>query len=184
MIVIGITGTLGAGKSTIVEHLKKKSFKHFSARAYIEEEIVRRGVPVNRDSMTIVANELRAKHGSDFIVRELYKKAEASKHNAVIESIRTAGEARYLKGRGKFVFFAVDADIRQRYQRVSARKSVADGITYEKFVADEEREMRSDDPTKQNIAACIRLADYTFINNTTKEDLWREVDAALVKCVP
>ena len=33
-IIIGITGTLGAGKGTVVEYLKKKSFKHYSVRSF------------------------------------------------------------------------------------------------------------------------------------------------------
>ena len=61
MITIGITGTLGAGKGTIVDYLvKSRGFEHYSVRAFITEEIKRRGLPVNRDSMTQVGNDLRA----------------------------------------------------------------------------------------------------------------------------
>ena len=181
MTIIGVTGTIGAGKGTIVEYLKKKGFKHFSAGEYLEREIKKRDLPVNRDNMTSVANELRSKHGSDFIARELYKQALAAEHNAVIESIRTAGEARYLKGRGKFALFAIDADVKKRYQWTVARKTATDAIKLDKFLADDEREMHSDDPTKQNIAACMKLADYKFENKGTKEDLWLQVDEALAK---
>ena len=52
MIIIGITGTLGAGKGTIVDYLvKNKGYHHYSVRAYLTEEIKRRNLPVNRDSM-------------------------------------------------------------------------------------------------------------------------------------
>lgn len=38
MHIIGITGTLGAGKGTIVEYLKdKKGFAHFSVREFLKE---------------------------------------------------------------------------------------------------------------------------------------------------
>jgi len=41
MIVIGITGEIGAGKRTVVEHLKiTKNFLHFSARTLITEEVL------------------------------------------------------------------------------------------------------------------------------------------------
>lgn len=39
MIIIGITGTLGAGKGTVVEYLKTKGFKHFSVREFLTQEI-------------------------------------------------------------------------------------------------------------------------------------------------
>ena len=43
MIVIGITGTLGAGKGTIVDYLvKNKGFNHFSVRSFIAQEIQNR----------------------------------------------------------------------------------------------------------------------------------------------
>ncbi|MBQ4206222.1 MAG: AAA family ATPase, partial [Bacteroidales bacterium] len=61
MNIIGITGTLGAGKGTIVEYLiEKKGYVHYSVRAFLAEEIKRRGMEVNRDTLTMVANELRA----------------------------------------------------------------------------------------------------------------------------
>ena len=54
MIIIGITGTLGAGKGTIVDYLiKTKGFTHYSVRAFITKEIEKRKLPVNRDSMVI-----------------------------------------------------------------------------------------------------------------------------------
>ena len=93
MQVIGITGTLGAGKGTIVEYLvKNKGFSHFSARAFVTEEIIRRGMPVNRDSMVVVANDLRRRNSPSFIIDSLYEKAILAGTDSVIESIRTPGE--------------------------------------------------------------------------------------------
>ncbi|MDR0438308.1 MAG: AAA family ATPase, partial [Bacteroidales bacterium] len=51
-MIIGITGTIGAGKGTIVDYLvSQKGFLHFSVRDFLSEEIERRGLPVNRDTM-------------------------------------------------------------------------------------------------------------------------------------
>lgn len=38
-MIIGITGTNGAGKGTVVEYLAKKEWNHFSAGEFITEEI-------------------------------------------------------------------------------------------------------------------------------------------------
>ena len=79
MITIGITGTLGAGKGTIVDYLQKaKGFAHYSVRAFLIDEIKRRGLEVNRDSMTLVGNDLRAQHSPSWIVEQLYHQAQAS----------------------------------------------------------------------------------------------------------
>ncbi len=184
MIIIGITGTLGAGKGTVVDYLKQHhGFAHFSARDFIVQEIVRRGLPVNRDTMTEVANSLRAEHHSGYIIEQLAKEAQSGKAHAVIESVRTAGEIDILRAYADFYLFAVDAEPHARYERIKARKTVTDFISYEKFIADEEREMQSDDPNKQNLKYCIGHADFVLRNDGSVEELWREVDGIVGKLV-
>ncbi len=85
MIIIGITGTLGAGKGTIVDYLvSRRGFLHFSVRDFIKDEIIRRGMPVDRDSMVVVANSLRAANSPSFIVDQLYEQAAKTGQNCVI----------------------------------------------------------------------------------------------------
>lgn len=85
MITIGITGTLGAGKGTIVDYLKERhNFVHYSARAFLIEEIERRGLPVDRDSMTLVGNDLRAQHSPSYIVEQLYERAQQRDRKSVV----------------------------------------------------------------------------------------------------
>lgn len=182
MIIIGITGTLGAGKGTIADFLvKKRGFSHYSVREFLIREIEKRELPVNRPSMTIVGNDLRTRYGSGYIAEELYKEAVASGKNCIIESIRTEGEIIVLKKHKNFYLFAVDADQRTRYQRVVARQSETDQISYEEFGANEKREFASDDPSKQNLSRCITLADYVFHNDGTREELEKQVNAVLEK---
>ena len=118
MIIIGITGTLGAGKGTIVDYLiKEKGFVHYSVRAFIAEEITKRGQEVNRDTLTAMGNELRATHTPSYITDQLFERAKAEGKNAVIESVRTPGEIASLRQKGQFYLFAVDANQRIRYDR-------------------------------------------------------------------
>ena len=124
MITIGITGTLGAGKGTIVDYLQKeKGFSHYSVRAFLIDEIKARGMEVNRDSMTLVGNDLRAQHSPSWIIEQLYQQAQASGKNCIIESIRTPGEVDALRSKPNFYLFAVDADPRVRYDRAVLRGS-------------------------------------------------------------
>jgi len=172
MLIIGITGTLGAGKGTIVDFLvNEKGFTHFSVRGFITEEIIRQGLQVNRDSMVLVANGLRASHSPSWLVDQLYEKAAGTGRNCVIESIRTPGEIESLRGKGNFVLFAVDADPQLRYNRIVMRNSETDRISYQTFIENEEREMASTDPNKQNIGKCIGQADFIFYNNHSLNDL-------------
>lgn len=182
MITIGITGTLGAGKGTIVDYLiNNKNFAHYSVRAFITEEIKRRGLPVDRDSMTLVGNDLRKCNSPSYIVEQLYQQAQSSGKNCIIESVRTTGEVEALRGKANFYLFAVDADPKVRYERVVLRGSETDHISYETFLANEQREMNSDDPNKQNLRACIKQADYRFDNNGDIASLNEQVEKVLAE---
>ncbi len=183
-IIIGITGTIGAGKGTIVDYLiKSKGFIHFSAREdVINKEIEKRELPITRDNMVLVANDLRKNYGPSYVAEELFKMAQDSDKNCVLESLRTAGEIESLKKKGKFFLFAVDAERKTRYTRIQKRKNIqSDDVSFEKFTEQEETEMRSDDPNKQNLSKCISMADYILDNNGTFEELYKKVDEIIEK---
>lgn len=180
MKIIGITGTLGAGKGTIVDYLTQHhGFRHFSVRGYLTKLIVAKGGEVNRDTLVATANELRAQNTPSFIAEELYREAAESGQDCIIESIRTVGEINALHAKGNFTLFAVDADQKVRYGRIVERASETDKVTFEIFAGNEAREMNSDDPNKQNLAACMRMADYRFTNDGSFDGLYRQVDEAL-----
>ena len=182
MIIIWITWTLGAGKGTISDYLIKKWFNHYSVSDYIVEEIKKRGLEVNRDSMYQVGWDMKQKSWPDFIVKELYKRAKATEKNAVIESIRSPWEIIWLKKMESFVGLAVDADQKLRYQRIRLRNGVKDQIDFETFVANEARELQgSDDPSKIDLPACIEMSDYKIDNNGTLEELHQQIDEIITK---
>ena len=179
-IIIGITGTLGAGKGEIVNYLvNEKGFIHFSVSDYLKEEINKRKLPINRESMRIVANEIRTKYGAGFIVDFLYKKAKITNKNSIIESIRTLGEINTLKEKGNFYLFAVDADPKIRFERIKKRESEKDNVNFKEFINAERKEMNSTDPSKQNLKECIKNANYKFDNNGTFENLHQQIDKTL-----
>ena len=181
MIIIGITGTLGAGKGTVVDYLvSEKGFKHYSVSDYLTGEIIKQKMDVNRDSMRIVANDLRTKFGPDYITKILFEKARTEGGNAVIESIRNPKEAEFIKDNGGFIF-AVDADQKTRYRRVKDRGSSKDSVTFREFRAQEKKESQSVDPNAQNLPKCILMADYKFDNNGSVKKLYDQVEKTIQK---
>lgn len=182
MLIIWITWTLGAGKGTIVQYLvEKKWFQHFSVRSFLLQEIEKRELPKSRDTMVLVANELRAQHGASYIAEQLYQQALISGKDTIIESIRAVGEAEALKGKWNFYLFAVDAQPKIRFERILLRGSDTDKVSYDEFISNEQREMTNTDPTKQNIEKCMQLADYNFNNDGTFDDLYKQVEETIEK---
>jgi len=182
MIIIGITGTLGSGKGTIVKYLiRKREYTHFSVREFLLKEIKKRNLPENRDSMVMVANKLRKQNSPSYITDQLYEQSLKHNKDAIIESIRTPGEVESLRIKGEFYLFAVDADPRIRYERIKLRNSETDQIDFDTFIANEEREMTTIDPNKQNLKKCLEMADFVLLNNGSRDDLFQEVEKVLVQ---
>lgn len=178
-MIIGIAGSFGAGKGAVVEYLVGvKGFTHYSASAFITEEVIRRGLPVNRDSMILIGNALRAERGPSYILEALYERAVQHGGDAVIESLRALAEVRRMKELSGIVL-GVDAEPKLRYERAFLRKSEKDNVSFEKWQEQEREESNPDDPTKQNIFGALREADYIILNNGTLEALHQNIDAFL-----
>jgi dephospho-CoA kinase len=179
-MIIGITGTDGAGKGTVVAYLVKRyGYTHYSSRDLIVAEIERQGLPVDRNQMRLTANALRAEYGNAVIVEKALEKASAEgKQRIVIESIRALDEAVFLTNAGG-ILLAVDADPHVRYERVQARRSASDQVTFEQFLAHEALEKNDPDPHGMQKAKVMERADYVINNTTTVAELEVAVDQFL-----
>jgi dephospho-CoA kinase len=177
-MIIGVTGTIGAGKGTLVEYLKGKGFAHYAVRDFLMEEIESRGLPPDRDSMREVANELRESHGATYLVEAAHARALERGGDTLIESVRAIREAEFLKGAGALIL-AVDADRRLRYERILARGSSTDHVDFDTWVVQEEKELASVDPNEQNVIGVMGMADGRIENDGSLEELHAKVDAFL-----
>ena len=180
-MIIGITGSFGAGKGCVADYLvNQKGFTHFSARSFITKEIERRGLPVNRDSMIEVANDLRKEGGPTFIFEQLVQSAKDHGGNAVVESVRAVAEAQYIKEQGGVVL-GIDADPVIRYERIVKRGNETDHVSFEEWRDQEIRESNPDDPTKQDIFGALRESDYVIMNTNSVDALEACVDTFLAQ---
>jgi dephospho-CoA kinase len=177
-MIIGLAGSFGAGKGTVVEYLKTKGFRHYSASGFISEEIVRRGMPLNRDSMIEVANDLRATHGPTYIVESLYKRALLEGGDVIIESLRAIAEVDAIHSLGGVVI-GIDATPHIRYGRAQLRGSVKDHVSLEVWQEQEKKESNPDDPTKQDIFGALKRADVILQNSGTTGELFAQVETFL-----
>lgn len=178
-MLIGITGTNGSGKGAVVEYLvSKKGFSRYSARTIILEELRNRHLPLTAVHMRDVANDLRKQHGSAYIIERLYELAK-NDAQAVVESIRTIGEAEFIKEKKGFLF-AVDANKEIRYERVANKQGAELAhMSFEDFCMIEDREMSSSDPWDMNVFGVMQISDAHILNNGSEVELYAQIDAAL-----
>jgi dephospho-CoA kinase len=174
-MILGITGTIGAGKGAVVDYLvQEKGFAHFPVRDFLIEQIKTKGLPENRDSMRSVANEIRKTNSPEYVIKMLYEKAEAHGGDCLIESVRN------LKDNGAWLL-AVDAGRKLRYERITSRGLSTDHIDFETFIAQEEREFASDDPADMNVIGVMEMADFYIENDGTLEELHGKIQKLLIE---
>jgi len=183
-MILGITGTDGSGKGTVVDYLVlHKGFTHYSARQIWIDILNERGIEVTRPNLRLTGNEMRATHGDDFLITYYLKKiTEDGTENAIIESIRALKEAETLKANGG-ILIAVDADPKIRYERVQARRSESDKVTFEQFVAHEAMELNDPDPHGMQKRKVMEMADYTIFNNGSLAELEKQIEDVFSKII-
>lgn len=184
MIIIGITGTDGAGKGTVVEHLvAHHDFTHYSSRETIAAVAIEHGLPITRQQLRLTANELRGQFGDDYVVRRSYEAAiRDGATRIIIESVRTIAEADFLRTQGA-IMLAVDADPAVRYERVQARRSETDRVSYETFLNHEALEANDPDPHGMQKIRVMAGADTTIFNNGSVTELTTAVDAFIANYI-
>ncbi|HUT24536.1 MAG TPA: deaminase [Sumerlaeia bacterium] len=177
-MIVGVTGYFCAGKDTFANFVAQKGFKHVSLSDMIREEIHRRGERVTIPRLTGVGNELRADFGPQVLAQRALETLPRT-GNAVVTSIRHSAEVEMLRTRRGFVMIFIDAPLRVRYERSQARGRKGDPVAFEDFRASERAQMRSKDPSGQQLLACKKMADIVIHNNGSPETFQKKITDAL-----
>lgn len=178
-MIIGIAGTFASGKGTVVEYLKTKGFAHYSSSGTLKEILDEQGLPHTRENLSTAAEELLSKYKGGVLELNLERAEKAGAKNVVLEAIHRMSEADFIRSRGGKIW-GVDADVEVRYRRVLARgEGEKDAVTLEQFKIDMAREEEGKGEITSNIRAVIKSADVVLTNNGTKQELDKEIEAAL-----
>ena len=181
-MIIGLAGTIGSGKGTVVEYLKSKGFVQYSSSGLLAELIEREGNPKTREFLAKMATRLQQEYAGG-VVEKSYRERYALEQpqNAVFEAIHRQTEANFLKSASGFVV-GVDADIEVRFGRITQRQEgTKDQVTLEQFKEDArvEDEGGGDASRDNNIRAVIESSDFVLHNDGTIEELIEKIDSML-----
>jgi dephospho-CoA kinase len=180
-MIIGITGTLGAGKGTVVEYLKSRGFTHYSSSGILKEMLVQRGLPASRKNLSELADELMREYEGGILHFSHERAQREGQTDYVLESIHRMSEADYIRKIGGKVL-GVDADMKARYERAVKRKEgEKDNVTFEQFVSDTKREEEGETGTGPNIRAVLETADAIVMNDGSLDDLNAQIEETIKK---
>jgi dCMP deaminase len=169
-MIIGLTGKNAAGKTEVSQYLVSRGFEYHSLADGVRDEARKRGREITREVLIELGNELRSRFGAGVLAERVSARLGTDR-NYVIDSIRNPTEVEVLKRRKDFVLLAVDANRQVRFERSRLRGREGATATLEQFIREEDREMASDDPASQQLAATWRMADLVVQNDGSLEEL-------------
>jgi len=179
-MIIGLTGKNASGKGEVANYLKTKGFVYYSLSDALREEATELGLDHSRDNLIKLGNELRQKHGPQYLAQQINNKIKnkSNSKNFVVDSVRSPFEAKELMKNKDFLLLGIDAPIKLRFERLLERKRAGDVKTFGEFKKQEERE-NVNEKANQQLDATFALAGKVIVNDGSLEDLHKKIDNLL-----
>ncbi len=178
-IILGLTGSVGSGCTTLSRGLAGRGFKRVSISDVIKAKFVEKHGkqptfadfgPEWRAELQRIGNEGRqgkfVNGGSGnedraYWVKRALEPVQDSDKKVVVDGIRNFGEVKYLRERPHFWLVAVCADYASRWERMKQGASYPDERTFRRDDAVDSGEGNS---YGQQVSQCVYAADYFFRN--------------------
>ncbi len=198
MKVFAVAGMPCAGKSTVLERVKKEGFFVIRMGDLVMEEARRRGIDISDRNVGNMASKLRKEnrariHGRNIPLtmfhRERKEKMEREGYGywatRTVDRIRkcasselvfidgTRGDMEIKVFRRRFNYFrvvAVHAGRNERYKRVVSRKREDDVLSFDELVARDEREL------SWGLGNVIATADIMIVNDGPLDRFRTQID--------
>lgn len=174
---LALVGMPGAGKTLCAKHLEDQGYFQFRFGGIIEDEVVRRGLPVIPENERIVREEFRANEGMDAIAKRAlpHLKAALETHTSVIiDGLYSFSEYKLLRHElgMDMVVVAIVCPRGLRYERLAARP--VRPLTQKQA---EDRDWQEIEKLEKG--GPIAIADHFLMNHTSTEHLLQQLDALM-----
>ncbi len=173
-MIIGLTGSLAAGKEVVSEFLMGKGFAYVSLSGELRELAKSYNIEITRENLQNLGNKLREENGSTFLAQLAVNRIKSNNHkNTIIDSIRNPAEIDYLRvNLNNFYLISVDAPREVRFKRLVNRGRESDPKEWDGFVRVDDRDKGiGEKESGQGVAKCMAMADFTLINDSTIEEV-------------
>jgi dephospho-CoA kinase len=192
MKIIGLTGPIGSGKTSVGRILESRGYRYFS----LSEQLVAQwtvenpGKEITRKDKQDIGDRLRREHGvgywaaqtADAIEETLKTEGDS---DVVVDAIFNPGEIDELRKRFPSIsIIGVNAGWETREERVVSRAKKSDPTTDVRKLREAlRRDMGINQPLEgQQVGMCLEMANDTIDNNTNLErDLESKLDSTLIR---
>jgi len=165
-MIIGLTGPMASGKTTVVDALKKQGYQYVTLSDIIRDEADLKGIPHERENFMAIGQSLREEFGAGVLAERSLKKIKIEGgDNWVIDGIRNPAEVNVLRKHPNFVLIANTAPEDLIIKRILTRERTDDTLDKESIRRKLRREMgEGEPPDGQQLGKCIEMANYVFEN--------------------
>ncbi len=174
-MIIGLTGPIASGKTTIAEILKEKGFEYYTFSDILRIEAKKKGIEQTRENLQKLGADIKAQSSNPGILSRLIVEnaRKEKKENIVADGIRTVDEITELKKYDAYII-AVTAPQEERFRRLKKRARPGDPESFESFKKMDDDENKG--KTKgQDINNCVKNADKVINNSKNAEQLKEQV---------
>lgn len=172
MLIIGITGGFGSGKTTATSYFAASGFKSITLSQFLEEEARRRGISkITRKILQDIGNEWRRKYGAGILAKKALELAKKSSwEKIVIDGIRNLAEVVELRREKGFILLGIITSREERFERERNRKRRED-LSWELFNKLDRRDMGlGQKKYGLQIKSCLEVADVKVTNNGSRAE--------------
>ncbi len=178
-MIIGLTGTIASGKSTVADILKEKGFEHHTYSDILRQEAKKRDIEPTRENLQKLGNKFKEESKNMGILSRLIIENSRSE-NIIADGIRTIDEIKELKEHPDAYVIGIDASQEIRYKRLEERKRSGDPLSFEQFKKIDDHENKGLTPG-QEINKCLKECDFLIVNEDSIEDLNKKLEKILVE---
>jgi len=165
-MIIGLTGPMGSGKTTVLNVLEKQGYKYVTLSDMVREEARNLGMKEERENLMNVGQSLRSKFGAGVLAfRALEKVKSAGGDKWVIDGVRNPAEIEELRKEEGVVILANTAPEDMIIERIKSRKrsdDTFDELSIRRKLRREQGE--GEPPDGQQVGKCVEMSDYVFEN--------------------
>ena len=173
-MIIAAVGKNASGKDYFLEYIAREfGIPMLSVGDIVRELADIEGVPKTRESLHAVSQKYMGKYGQDFFPRRLIEKIKENGYKDVlISGFRPPSDVECFKeafGEDFYLVAIVVESDKKRWERTVARGSARDNITYEQFLAFDQREEELFQTSKT-----MDMANYTFVRGDYSDEVYHE----------